>query len=223
MNLDPGLILAMWAAGVAGGGALVAKWAVVGPGYNWLSGALCLGLSLAVYGAGGDGVVAVAAAGLGLAAIVLARVPAAVAGVLAFAAVFLLAVGTDYAPLLTVVLGALFVGGVTSEMLLGHWYLVDPRLPRWALQRLALLGGVGLLGEVALVVGRMISTGITADAVFVWAYAALALMTGLLIVAVWFSLREPRYTGVMAATGLSYLAILTAFGVLYLGRLIAWG
>ncbi len=222
MELTPLLILAMWAAGTAAGGALVAKWAIVGPGYNWLSGALCLGLGLAVYGAGG-GWQGLAAAGLGLVAVALARRPTATAAVLAVASALLVWAGMSDAPLPTVAVGALFIGGVTSEMLLAHWYLVDPRLPRWSLQRLALLGGVGLLAEVALVVGRLIATGTTSESVFIWAYVALAVMTGLLIVAVWFSLAEPRYTGVMAATGLSYLAILTAFGVLYLGRYIAWG
>ena len=62
-----------------------------------------------------------------------------------------------------------------------------------------------------------------ADAILGWAFVALALMTFLLLVAVWYSLQEPSYTGVMAATGLSYLAVLTSFGVVVLGRLLAFG
>jgi hypothetical protein len=37
------------------------------------------------------------------------------------------------------------------------------------------------------------------------------------------ALDEPRYSGVMAATGLSYLAVLTSLGVLFVGRTIAFG
>ena len=48
-------------------------------------------------------------------------------------------------------------------------------------------------------------------------------MTGLLVAAVWFSLKEPAYSGVMAATGLSYLGVLTAFGVVVVGRLLIAG
>ncbi len=135
---------------------------------------------------------------------------------------FTAAAWTD-APLGTVVSGAVLAGGMTSEMLLGHWYLVDPKLPRWALHRLALAGGVGLLVDVAIVAVRVAAEGLQTDAIFGWAYIALAVMTGLLTVAVWFSLREPRYSGVMAATGLSYLGVLTALGVLVVGRLIAFG
>ena len=52
---------------------------------------------------------------------------------------------------------------------------------------------------------------------------ALTVMTALLIAAVWFSLREPGYSGVMAATGLSYLGLLTTFGVIVVGRLLVAG
>jgi hypothetical protein len=41
-----------------------------------------------------------------------------------------------------------------------------------------------------------------------------------LMVGVWFSLRVPSYTGVMAATGLSYLATLTALGAVVIGRAV---
>jgi hypothetical protein len=55
------------------------------------------------------------------------------------------------------------------------------------------------------------------------AYLALAVLSALLVAAVWFSLREPTYSGVMAATGLSYLGVLTAFGVVVVGRLLIAG
>ena len=61
------------------------------------------------------------------------------------------------------------------------------------------------------------------DGVLAAAVIALTVMTALLIAAVWFSLREPGYSGVMAATGLSYLGLLTTFGVVVVGRLLVAG
>jgi hypothetical protein len=58
------------------------------------------------------------------------------------------------------------------------------------------------------------------DGVFGLAYVMLGFFTGLLMIGVWLSLREPRYSGVMAATGLSYLAVLTSFGVVTLSRML---
>jgi hypothetical protein len=55
------------------------------------------------------------------------------------------------------------------------------------------------------------------------AMGAVTIMTGLLVTGVWFSLKEPSYSGVMAATGLSYLGVLTAFGVVVAGRLLVAG
>jgi hypothetical protein len=51
-----------------------------------------------------------------------------------------------------------------------------------------------------------------------WAFVGLALMTALLLVGVWFALNERGYNGVMAATGLSYLAVLTVIGATISGR-----
>jgi hypothetical protein len=42
-------------------------------------------------------------------------------------------------------------------------------------------------------------------------------------VAVLLSIRVPSYTGVMAATGLSYLAVLTSLGSVLLGRAVIGG
>jgi hypothetical protein len=221
MDLTPSLVLAMWTAGVAGGAAAVAQWRVVGPGYVWLTAGttIIFGGFVVLAGGGGWAIAGVVASLVGLGA---ARTPRTAAAALAAAAVaFALAAWLD-SPLGPVVSGAVFVGGITSEMMLGHWYLVDPRLPRWALYRLAAAGGVGLGVDAVIVVSRSVGNGLQADAVFAWAYAALAVMTGLLVAGVWFSLREPRYTGVMAATGLSYLAVLTSLGVLVVGRMVAW-
>jgi hypothetical protein len=222
MELTPALVLATWIAGIAGGATAVAWWRIVGPGYVWMSAVVVAGFGAIVAAAGG-GVAAVVGTVAAAATLLVARRREAVMILFAVATVAFLLAAWEESPLVPVLTGVLFLGGVTSEMLLGHWYLVDPKLPRWALQRLCVAAGIGLAAEVALVVGAVISGGVDSGAVFAWAYAALSVMTGLLLAAVWFSLREPRYTGVMAATGLSYLAVLTSMGVLVVGRMVAFG
>lgn len=221
MELTPDLVLSIWSAGLAAGGATVAWWRVVGPGYVWLvAGTVVLfGVFTGVAGGG-------PAAWLGVAAAVL-TVPVArrtefVVTLFGLAAGWFVVAALSDSPFVPIVFGALFMGGVTSEMILGHWYLVDPTMPRWALQRLTIVGAVGLAADV----GYFVVAGALAfsdDAVLAWAYVALSGMTALLVAGVWFSLREPSYTGVMAATGLSYLGTLTAVGVLVVGRLVVWG
>jgi hypothetical protein len=99
-------------------------------------------------------------------------------------------------------------------MVLGHWFLVDPKLPRWPLRRLAYFGIAGIAAEgvrVALLPnGSLIVTPLVLTLL-----AALGL---LLMVGVLYSLRVRSYTGVMAATGLSYLATITALAVAIISR-----
>jgi hypothetical protein len=67
--------------------------------------------------------------------------------------------------------------------------------------------------------GVLIDSGLSwDDEIIGWAFLVLATTTVLLAIAVWFALNEPSYPGVMAATGLSYLAILTAIGAVVAGR-----
>jgi hypothetical protein len=110
--------------------------------------------------------------------------------------------------------GAVALGGVTAEMLLGHWYLVDPRLPRWALRRLALAGLAGVVLDAVIVFANAPVDPFLSPAVLV----ALAVTSAVLLVGVLLSIRVPSYTGVMAATGLSYLAVLTTLASVMLGR-----
>ena len=53
-----------------------------------------------------------------------------------------------------------------------------------------------------------------------WVWVASALFTIGLVVATWFALKERSYSAVMAATGLLYLAILTAFGTDLVARAV---
>lgn len=220
MDVTPALILAMWTAGLAGGASVVSYWAIVGPGYNWL----LSGVVVLVGGAtalSGNVALGLLATGFAFAAGVLGRRRRVAAALFAVAAVGHLLVAIGEGGVIAALSGTLLLGAMTSEMLLGHWFLVDPQLPRWALQRLDLATGVGLGADIA-VIAALGAFG-TGDAVMIGAFAALAIMSGLLVAAVWFSLKEPAYSGVMAATGLSYLGVLTSFGVVVVGRLLVAG
>jgi hypothetical protein len=53
-----------------------------------------------------------------------------------------------------------------------------------------------------------------------WIWIGCAVMTIVLIGMTWAALREKSYSAVMAATGLLYLAILTAFGTDLIARAV---
>jgi hypothetical protein len=212
-------VLAIWAGGIAAGLALVASWRIVGPGYTWLaSGAtLLFGIPASM---AGSGVLAWVGSALVLTAGVMARRPGVVAALAGVASgCFVTAAGAVEYPLLAAT-GAVFLGGVTTEMMLGHWYLVDPRLPRQTLKRLAVIGAVGGGIDAAGLIGHGVLPWPGSDAVVGWAFTVLSATTVLLLLAVWFALRERGYSGVMAATGLSYLGMLTAIGAVVLGRML---
>ena len=222
MEVTPGLILAMWTAGMAGAAAVVAYWRIVGPGFAWLvAGVVAVfGLGAAVFGEAAAGYVGVA---LALAAGIMGRRAMLATAFFGGSALAFFLVALETADFVPAVSGSLLLGAITAEMMLGHWYLVDPRLPRWALQRLDVAAGAGLIVDFVFLVLNGGLDWVPSDAVIGWAFIALTLMTFLLVIAVWYSLLEPSYTGVMAATGLSYLAVLTAFGVTVLGRLLVYG
>ena len=202
----------MWAGGIAAAVALVAWSQVVGRGFVMLGAgvALTIGAGGAAAGAGG---LAWAAAALALLALLVYR-PAAIT--LTLAAVLWVMAAAAGAGVVGAVSGAVALGGVTAEMLLGHWYLVDPRLPRWALRNLALIGLAGVIADAIHVWSSAPSSSFVSPAVLV----ALSAVSVILLVAVIFSLKVPSYTGVMAATGLSYLAVITTLGSVVVGRAV---
>jgi len=116
--------------------------------------------------------------------------------------------------------GALFLGAVSDAMLLGHWYLVQPGLARapiielvrwtailWPFELLVLIWPTGMVS----VLSGTIDDGY--GGMLGWYWVASTVATILLVGATGAALRERRYSAVMAATGLLYLAILTAFGM----------
>jgi|SRR5690554_6809396 len=117
------------------------------------------------------------------------------------------------------VIGAAFLGAVTDGMLLGHWYLVQPGMPRaallelvrwlgliWPFEVAALLWPTGMVS----VLNGSIDDGY--NGMLGWFWVACALTTIALVGVTRLALKERQYAAVMAATGLLYLAILTAFG-----------
>ena len=114
---------------------------------------------------------------------------------------------------------ALSLGGVSGEMLLGHWYLIDPSLPRWTLRTLAGAGIIGLVADsLGLAVLGVLPGGLGTVALWILITTSIVIMIGVLG-----SLRYTAYSGVMAATGLSYLAVLTTLGATFLGRALVAG
>jgi hypothetical protein len=136
--------------------------------------------------------------------------------------------GADVAvSLLRTLVGAAFLGAITDAMLLGHWYLVQPGLPRRLLNEIvAALGWIWPLEVVAMLlpVGMVsVWTGSIDDGwggTLGWFWAACAVTTIVLVIVTRAALKERQYSAVMAATGLLYLAILTAFGTDLVARAV---
>ncbi|QGG95870.1 hypothetical protein [Actinomarinicola tropica] len=126
-----------------------------------------------------------------------------------------------------IVVGAAFLGAVSDAMLLGHWYLVQPGLARgpllelvrwtgaiWPFHLAAMLWPTGM----ASVLSGEIDDGY--GGLLGWFWVACTVTTIVLVGVTRAALRERQYSAVMAATGLLYLAILTAFGMDLVARAV---
>ncbi|MGI8939192.1 MAG: hypothetical protein ACR2JF_13470 [Iamia sp.] len=123
------------------------------------------------------------------------------------------------------VVGAAFLGAITDAMLLGHWYLVQPGLARGPLLELVRATMVVWPAEVLLLLvptgmGSVLSGTIDDEygGILGWTWATCAVTTLGLLIVTRAALKERQYSAVMAATGLLYLAILTAFGTDLIAR-----
>jgi hypothetical protein len=126
---------------------------------------------------------------------------------------------SDWLAIARFLVGAAFLGAVTDAMLLGHWYLVQPGLARGPLLELVRWTGYLWLPEVVLL---LIPVGMVSvldghipdnyNGLLGWFWVACAITTVGLVIVTRLALKERYYSAVMAATGLLYLAILTAFG-----------
>ena len=135
--------------------------------------------------------------------------------------------GNTTVALLRTIIGAAFIGSISDGMLLGHWYLVQPGLPRRLLNEMVTaLGWLWPLEVGALLLPTgMISVWLgTVDdgwgGLLGWMWAMCAITTIVLVFVTRAALKERYYSAVMAATGLLYLAILTAFGTDIVARAI---
>lgn len=139
-------------------------------------------------------------------------------------------VGVLAVSLLRVFVGAAFLGAVTDAMLLGHWYLVQPGLPRRHLNEL--VRALGFIWPVE-VIAMLLPTGMFSvfsgtiddgwNGQLGWFWIACAVTTIILVAVTRAALKERYYSAVMAATGLLYLAILTAFGTDLVARAVLAG
>lgn len=214
---DPRLILLAWASGLALVAGAVSLSRIVGAGFSWLAAGVAAAVGL-------PGALAERAwwARAGLAALIVgivwARSQSFAGTVFLLAGLSYLIEATLFSGMISAVTATMALGGVTGEMLLGHWYLVDPRLPRSALRNLAVAGIAGLVAEAGLQLGLDID--FSGGALGFWILVVTSIV---LMVAVIAAIRYPAYSGVMAATGLSYLALLTTLGAVFVGRAMSAG
>ena len=137
------------------------------------------------------------------------------------------AAGSIWLSVARTLVGAAFLGAVSNSMLLGHWYLVQPGLSRDPIFTLVNWTGLLWLPELVLL---CIPTGMFSvlngtiddnyNGLLGWFWVACVLATICLVIVTRMALKEKEYSAVMAATGLMYLAILTAFGMDLVARIL---
>ena len=137
------------------------------------------------------------------------------------------AAGSIWLSVARTLVGAAFLGAVSNSMLLGHWYLVQPGLSRDPIFTLVNWTGLLWLPELVLL---CIPTGMFSvlngtiddnyNGLLGWFWVACVVATICLVIVTRMALKEKEYSAVMAATGLMYLAILTAFGMDLVARIL---
>jgi hypothetical protein len=154
---------------------------------------------------------------------VVAGAVATVSGVVALAAVAALLEGWSTAfAAVEVVAGAALLGAVTNGMLLGHWYLNQPGLKPWALARLTTLSLVATAAVAALGLAAVTKLagaetdgavlgipgfGESFGVAFFVVWLSLVAFTGAVV---WAARRCVAIKSIQSATGLYYVALLTA-------------
>jgi hypothetical protein len=123
------------------------------------------------------------------------------------------------------VAGTFFLGAVTHAMVLGHWYLNQPRLPIEPLKgatwiMLASLGAAGLAGFASR--GRLLRAvlpGLVAFSASGYWWAWVLLLVGTIVLAL--MVRSTVWArSTQSATGLLYIAMITAIGAQFLVSLL---
>ena len=130
--------------------------------------------------------------------------------------------------LLQLVALAAATGGVWASMILGHWYLVTPKLPEAPLVRFARLLTLVVAGQVVLFVAwRLLGAGPGGEpgfsalggdwALFVWLRLVVGLVMPLVIS--WAAIQTARTRSMESATGLLYIDV----GLIAAGTILAAG
>lgn len=247
IRLDAATVLLQWSVGGLFWMWVTTRTGKVGLGYSWLlrgifgtialAAALCGGLiELVVVREVSSGLVALVTAGALVGSIVRRRrggVPvnvdlvAAAVGMVGLVAAGVAAGGPTALAIARTLVGAGFLGVVSDAMLLGHWYLVQPGLERRHLVDLVRWLAVVWPAEVLVLVWPTGMFSVLSGSVddgwggtLGWFWLACAVTTLVLTLVTRAALRERQYSAVMAATGLLYLAILTAFGTDLVARAV---
>ena len=102
------------------------------------------------------------------------------------------------------------ISGIFSLMMIGHWFLVDPTISKEGMKKIAIVTSLQSLTLIPIVQFDFINSGIVPiyKLIIICLYAT----TSILAFASYKSLNEKSYTGVMAATGLSYLSLIVSIG-----------
>ncbi len=102
------------------------------------------------------------------------------------------------------------ISGVFSLMMIGHWFLVDPTISKEGMKKIATVTTFQPLLIIPLIYFNLLfdDIGDTYKLVIMLLYIS----TAVLSFASYKSLNEKSYTGVMAATGLSYLSLIVSIG-----------
>ena len=111
----------------------------------------------------------------------------------------------------------LLVSSVFSSMMIGHWFLVDPTIERIGMKNiskfssglsilLAFLVFINIYESSSMFFSNVSENLLNNVVIFLYLSSALLSFGSLK------SLQEKSYTGVMASTGLSYLALIVALG-----------
>ena len=132
-------------------------------------------------------------------------------------------------PLLSLLVGALALGLVSEAMILGHWYLVKPKLPGQPLQELTFLLLAILALQAALLVlnatvpardapeSTALLAGSLASNPAFWLRVGVGLLFPLVLA--YMAWQSSREHAMMSATGLLYIAV----GAVFTGELLARG
>ena len=112
--------------------------------------------------------------------------------------------------LIWTILPITLVSGIFSLMMIGHWFLVDPTITRIGMKNIAKSSIF-----IAVVLCLLLLTGFASQELSIFyrnIIIGLYVSSGILSLGSLKSLNEKSYTGVMAATGLSYLSLLVSLG-----------